>query len=281
MSLLSRHELSVFLYPERVALQRTERRLTLRGSTRTVCARLVNGCASPLAGQKPWRNALDRLATDLAAFISRDMRVNVILSNKFMHYTLIPWYDDLSDAEDLAMARHRFREMCGDDADTLSIRVNPGPPGAASLAAAVDQDLLDALRSLMDQMKIRIVSIQPHLMVAYNSCQQGLQRCSAWIALMEPNCLCLGALDKGQFAWIRQVRIGDGWKEEFPDILEREACLAGKDFQMDEVMLWAPHLADDEMPANGRWRLRRMIPRQPFGREPQVSDTALARQPEA
>lgn len=276
MSRLSRHEVSVFLYPDRVALQRTERRFTLRGYARTVRARIVNRCASPLAGQRPWRGAMDRLAADLPAFIRRDARVSVILSNKFMHYTLIPWYDDLSDEEDLAMARHRFREMCGNGADSFSIRVSPGPPGAASLAAAVDQGLLEDLRGVMAQVTRRVASIQPHLMVAYNSCRSGLEGRSAWVALMEPNSLCLGALEKGQFVWIRQVRIGDAWREELPDLLERESYLADTDVQMDEVMLWAPHLADDEMPANGRWRLHRLIPQQSFVPEPQVSDTALA-----
>lgn len=260
MSRLSRNELSIFLYPERVALLRIERRLTLRGYARTVRARTIVQCESRGAGERVWRAALDTLGAQLPAFVSRNMHVSVVLSDKFMHYTLIPWFDNLSDEEDLVMAQHRFREMCGDAADAFSVRVSQGPAGAPSLAAAVDKDLLQELSSLMGQMKIRIASVQPHLMVAYNSCRATLEGRSTWIALMEPNCLCLGALQDGRFAWIRKLRIGDAWMEEFPDILERESCLADTDVHMDEVMLWAPHLAEEELPTAGRWRIRRLVP---------------------
>lgn len=260
MSRLSRNELSVFLYPERVALLRIERRLTLRGYARTVLARAIVPCESHRPGEKAWRAAIDTLGAQLPAFVSRNMHVSVVLSDKFMHYALIPWFDNLTDEEDLAMAQHRFREMCGDAADALSVRVSQGPAGAPSLAAAVDKELLQELSSLMGKMEIRMASVQPHLMVAYNSCRATLEGRSTWIALLEPNCLCIGALQDGRFAWIRKLRIGDAWMEELPDILEREACLADTDIHMDEVMLWAPHLAEEPLPTAGRWRIRRLVP---------------------
>lgn len=260
MSLLSRSELSILVYPERVALMRTERRLTLNGRANTVRARTSIPCASQADGDKPWRGALEALETALPGFAVRNMHARVVLSDTFMHYALIPWYDNLSDEEDLALARHRFKEMCGDAAGALTVCISPGPPGVPSLAGAVQSDLIQDLTSLLETLQIRIRSIHPHLMVACNSASARLAGRNAWIALHEPDTLCLGALREGNLAWIRKFRIGDGWREDFPDILEREACLADADTQMDEVMLWAPHLADEDMPRAGRWRLSRLTP---------------------
>lgn len=275
MSLLSRNELSIFIYPQRVALQRTERRLTLAGYGRTLCARAITACKERAAGEKSWRGAMEVLVTKLPAFVCRDMEASVIISDKFMHYALVPWFDDLSDEEDRALAVNRFREMCGDAADSLAIRVSPGPQGVPSLAAAVDQELLAELETVSAQMKIRLRSIRPHFMVAYNSCRQRLEGRSAWIAVLEPNCVCLGTLQQGRLTWLRKLRIGNSWKEELPDLLERETYLAGTDTEMDEVMLWAPHLADDDMPPDGRWRIRRLSPKQGAGLVPPAAFHAI------
>ncbi len=270
MSLLSRSELRIFMRPERVALLRSERRLTLRGPSSIVRARTSMRCDRAGDAQKAWRGALAALETALPAFVGRDVHANIVLSDTFMHYTLIPWFDNLSDAEDVALAQHRFREMCGEAADTLNICVSPGPPGVPSLAGAVDAELIAELTRLMERMKIRIRSIQPHFMVACNSSAASLAGRSAWIALPEPNSLCLGALREGNLVWIRKFRVGDAWQEDFPAILEREAYLADADAQLDEVMLWAPHLSDDDLPHGGRWRISRLSPDPACAREAQV-----------
>lgn len=264
MSPLSRNELSIVLCPEQIGLLRTERKLTLRGYQHYVRARKIipceTGSRAEKPGEKPWSRAVEALESALPSIISRKMEVNVVLSNHFMQYALVPWVDKLSDDEEMALAQHCFREMYGNSADSLRVRISPGRAGMAAVASAVDTSLLDELNKLTKRMRLGLKSIQPHLMVAYNSCRASLEGRSAWVALLEPDNLCLAVLQKGQLAWIRKMRITDDWHEALPALLEREAYLADTPVAMDEVFLWAPHLDDIEVTRGWRWKVRHLTP---------------------
>ena len=260
MSLLSRNELRIVLSPEQIALLHTERKLTLRGYQSEAPAKTIIPCEAAADGEMPWSRAVKTLEMTLPSFINQKPEVNVTLSNHFMRYLLVPWIDKMNDAEEMIFARHCFREMYGNAADSWTVRSSPGRAGVATLASAVDTGLLDDLRGSLGQMGLDIKSIQPHLMAAFNSCQPSLKGRSAWVALLEPGSLCLAVLQKGQFAWIRMLRIGDAWQEELATILQREAYLADVDTEMDEVLLWAPHLEDIGIPAVGRWKIRHLEP---------------------
>lgn len=260
MSLLSHDELRIVLSPERIALLHTGHELTLHGYKSHVHANGIVPCELDAASDKPWSSVLKTLEATLPSFIKRKMKVEVILSNHFVQYILVPWLDKVSDEEGLAFAHHCFHEVYGSAADSWSVRVSPDRAGVAAIASAVDTGLLDELHSLLERMGLGIKSIQPHLMTAYNSCRGSLEGCSAWIALLEPGNLCLAMLQKGQLVWIRKLRISEAWDEELPTILERERLLADAEGTMDEVLLWAPHLEDMDLTAMGRWKIRHLKP---------------------
>lgn len=269
MSLLSRNELGIVLCPERIALLHTERKLTLRGYQSDVHAQRDIPCETAADAEMPWHNAVKTLEMTLPALIKCKMEVNVTLSNHFIRYLLVPWFDKMSDEEELVFAQHCFREMYGNASDSWSVRVSPGKPGVAALASAVDTSLLEELHGLLKGMSLDIMSIQPHLMVAFNGCRAKLKGRSAWVAFLEPGNLCLAALQKGQLVWIRKLRIGNAWQEELSAILEREAYLVDAEVAGDEVLLWAPHLADMDIPAKGRWKIQHLKPDIKPGQEPE------------
>ena len=207
-------------------------------------------------------------------FAPRHTKVTVILSNHFVHYVLVPWSDKLhSEKEELAYARHCMTEVYGDAAEAWDVRLSPDKAGAPALASAVDRKFLEELRSLLERAEVSIKSIQPHLMTAHNTCHASLKGRSAWLALLEPGNLCLAMLQHGQWAWMRKMRIGQGWQEELLRILEREECMAGADAAANDVLLWAPHLhesnmADQRQIQDGRkWQFQhlRASPKYGFG----------------
>jgi hypothetical protein len=261
--------LRIVLRPERIELMRSGRKLTARGYQRHVHDNVIIPCAPAVDETRPWNGAIKTLEMNLPSFAERKTEVNVVLSNHFMHYLLVPWLSKLSDEEEMVFAQHCFKEMYGSAADSWSVRTSPGPAGVATVASAVDTRLLDELRELLGRMGLDIRSIQPDLMEAYNSCRDILEGRNAWIALLEPGSLCLAVLQKGQLVWIRKLRIGDVWHEELPTLLEREAYLADAEAAMDEVFLWAPHLEGTEIPAAGRWKIRHLqaTPKPQSGRE--------------
>jgi hypothetical protein len=269
VSLLSRNKLDIVLCPERIAVLHTERKLTLRGYQGDIRAERIIACETAADTGMLWHNAIQTLKMTLPSLAQRNMAVNVILSNHFIHYLLVPWLDKMSDEDELVFARHCFTESYGSAAESWSVRISPGKPGVAALASAVDTRLLEELHGLLNGMGVHIKSIQPHLMVAFNSCRASLEGRSAWIALLEADNLCLAALHKGQLVWIRKLRIGDAWQEELPAILEREAYLVDAEVASHEVLLWAPHLVDMDIPAGGRWKIRHLKPDMKPEREPE------------
>ena len=260
MSLLSRNELGVVLYPEQIAFLHTGRKLTLSGYKAEIHADETIPCEPPVASDMPWQSAIRTLEAALPSIIQGKPAVSVILSNHFMRYLLVPWLDMMSEEEVMAFARHCFRETYGDVADSWNVRINPGPVGVAALASAVDTKLLDELHESLKRLNLNISSIQPHLMAAFNSCQHSLAGRSTWLALLEPGSLCLAALLKGQLSWIRKLRIGDAWSEELSTILLRESYLADARVEMDEIFLWAPRFEAQDIRAVGRWTLQHSEP---------------------
>jgi hypothetical protein len=272
VSLLSHSELCIVIYPEQLVLLNAAGKLTPRGIKRHVHAQANIPCSAASDGDMPWSGAIRTLATSLPFFAKRHMKVTVILSNQFMHYILVPWCDKLgSEKEEMAYARHCFVEVYGDIADAWELRLSPDKAGVPALASAVDKKLLDELRGLLGSAGVVIKSIQPHMMAAHNICHDSLSGRSAWLALLEPGNLCLAMLQKGQWAWMRKMRIGEAWHEELPMILEREECLVGAEAAVNEVLLWAPHLhekqslADSRIPASRRWQFQHLKTSQKYG----------------
>jgi len=256
VSLLSHNELRIVLGPERIALLHTSPALTPRGERN----KRIIPCEAPLDGEMPWHSAVRTLEVALPSIAKPKMHAKVTVANSFMRYLLVPWIDKMSDEEELSFAQHCFKETYGVTADSWTVRISPGRVGAPSLASAIDTGLLEKLRGIFGQMGVGIKSIQPHLMVAFNSCQVGLEDRSAWVALLEPGSVCLAVLQKGQLTWIRKLRIGTAWHEELATILDREACLADADGVADEVLLWAPHVEKLDFPASGRWKIQHLKP---------------------
>lgn len=261
MSPLLRDELRVLLGPDQVVLVRVGRELTSRGLKHRVLAKTVEECAAVASGEVSWDAAIKMLEAKLPGLADRRMFATVILSNHFMRYVMVPWSEALSDeAEEMAVARHCFRQVYGDAAESWELRLSPEPAVARQLASAVDGRLLALLRGLFEQAGVTLKSVQPYLMAVYNNCRASLQERSAWLVLFEPGCLCLALMQQGRLASVRTMRIGSDWHDSLPLILEREACLAESDTASEAVFLWAPGLGNAALPASGRWQMHNLQP---------------------
>lgn len=246
--------LRVVVSPDQVTLLRMRRTLGWRGLRHSLHEAHSVPCDSA-CGAQPWRAALLALETALPGFSDGGTVATVILSNHFMRYTLVPWSAELTDAEEeLSFTRHCFARVYGKAARQWEVRLSQEVSESPRLASAVDAELLDGLRGVFDGAGIRLRSIQPHLMAAFNACRSGLPPTSAWFALLEPGKLCLGLLDHGRWLQVRSLRIGRAWREELPLILEREAYLADNPLMPHEVYVWDAGGRDASLPETGNWK---------------------------
>jgi hypothetical protein len=252
VSLLSRKELRVVLCPKQAALTQIDRQLTLRRPRRAAVARHVVPCDSSDA--MPWRPALQALETALPRFAGGKATATVILSNHFLRYVLVPWSANLSEeAEEMAFVRHCFTKVYGSTAQHWALRLSSESRGSLRLASAVDAELLDGLRGVLDKAGVAVKSIQPHLMAVFNGVRGRLRGRSAWFALLEPGNLCLALLHQGRWAQVRSLRVGASWHEELALILEREGYLTDAAATTRDVFLWASGQAEAAPPLGKPW----------------------------
>lgn len=254
MSPLLRRKMCINFAPDRVSLSPVRGGLPRRDLSPTLNDSHGTACDTA-AGESSWHAPLQALQSLLPDLRDSRAEATVILSNQFMRYTLVPWSENLANAdEELAYSRHCFTRVYGQVADNWVLRLDHGLAGTPRLASAVDADLIEGLRGAFDTAGIPLKSIQPYLMAAFNACRRDMPQSSAWFAVLEPGNLSLGLLDHGRWLQVRSMRIGDVWHAELPLILEREAYLAGKPAVSREVYVWGAGAGEAAFPESGSWQ---------------------------
>jgi hypothetical protein len=191
----SAERLRIGLAPDRVDLVRLGSWLG-RGPARQLGA----DCA-PALGQPPWQAALDALAAPLAELGVRGEAVLVVLSNHLVRYLVLPWQAELNGAAEVEQwARLHFERTYGVAAADWLIRSCDGGYGRPQVACAVDRQLVEQLGARLAGLGLRLASLQPLLMAAYNEARRQFQGRTAF-AIVEAGRVCMSLLD------------ADGWRE--------------------------------------------------------------------
>ena len=251
MSHLWRDQLNIVLRPDRVVLVRLGRGLRPR-----VVDKQILVCAPAAAGEPPWAHALATLKSLLEAQkTGADARL--VLSNHFVRYTVVPWSDELSNEEEqAAFVRHRYTQVYGDAANDWEMLLSKGSAGVPRLASAIDRTLLDAARGIFAGSKIRLRSLQPYLMAAFNQWRREFDDGGAWLALAEPGRLCLALLHQGQWHSVRTRHIGPALAAELPLILDQERLLSGLPDAPAKVFLHVPEDPAFALGPRSGWSVR-------------------------
>ncbi|MDB5901111.1 MAG: hypothetical protein JWP41_4713 [Ramlibacter sp.] len=260
MSLWSREQLRVLFCPGSLVLlagRRLPHWLGMRQSDDDEHAiRVPQGSAGPA-----WQPALDALTAALSEHGQKGSHATVLLSNQFVRYLLVPWQAELGDAqEDLAYVRHCFARVYGKSDLPWELRLEGPSPTGLRLASAVDGHLLAALREAFGRAGIRLESIQPHLMAAFNAGRVGLPPAGGWLALVEPGHLCLALVDHGRWARVHSVRVGREWQQDLVALLDRERFLRDDATLPRQVYVHALDHIRLEMPVLDGWEFRPFAP---------------------
>jgi len=153
-----------------------------------------------------------------------DTRATVLLSSHFVRYLVLPWSQALTSEEDwIAFAHHSFQSTYGAASTSgWHIRLSDTGPGRARVASAVDCALIDALCSVPG-----VVSIQPHLMSAFNARRREIGGKAAWFVLQEPARLTITLVVGGEWQLVRTRQVNGDWQAALPALLDRESALSG------------------------------------------------------
>ena len=176
--------------------------------------------AQPAApGAVPWQAALETLQATLGAW--RELRgdASIVLSSAFVRYAVVAHAGRVSGRhERAALARAQFEKIHGERAAQWAVRL-----GGDGLAAAVDAALVEALKALFERTpRLRLVSIQPALMAAYNAARGRIPEVGAWLVLAEEERVCIGLLEGPAWRGVSVARDPQPTPARCGALLERE-----------------------------------------------------------
>lgn len=198
-----------------------------------------------------WRGAVAALPELLKAH--QGVEASVVLADQFARYALLPHNDAVKTAAQwLALARHRFGALHGAIAAEWEVKVTQTAPLGARMACAVDRELIEQLAGVFVAASVKLISVQPFLVAAFNRIRQTVGNGSCWIVVEEPGRLTLALLQRGAWVAIRSRRSDERWRMVLPEILERESAFLGLDQPCTRVIVCAQGEFDPEM--HQSWR---------------------------
>ena len=172
----------------------------------------------------------------------------VVLADQFVRYTLLPWNEQLKTPEQWnALASHRFTTLHGPKAGEWQISVAETAPMGPRLACAVDRNLIQRLADIFVKLNVRLASVQPFLVAAFNRIRKTVGNGSCWIVVEEPGRLTLSLIQRGQWVAIRTRRADKSWRNVLPEMLERESAFLGLSTPVTRVIVCAQGEFNTEM----------------------------------
>ena len=230
-----RDQIRISLSPSHVALLRYGKGLKPRLTAKTAVA-----CPAG-AGAAPWSGALTALADLLSKPEWQRGDASVVVSNAFARFQLLPWNEHISgEEEQRSFARHKLAAVYGDSSE-WEIRIAEGNAGTENLVCGMHFKLLESITTCCSKHGVRLRSLQPYLMAAYNHVRQELAQGNIWFAVAEAERICLMRLENGTWRSIHCRSLNsDDYLAALVTVIEREQQLAGLDGQTDITVLYAP-----------------------------------------
>jgi len=261
-----RDRIEVFLAPQAVDLAQFRRALRPQAGLahRQAC--------DPIANSADWRPSIAALDRALNALAWRSADAHVALSNHFVRLALVPSVEAAADErERLELARHHLRTVYGDHADAWEVVLAEVGRGKETLAAAVDPELIGALRTVLEPRRIRLRAMQPFLAAAYNTARSALPSGAGWLAVAEPGRVCVAHLSADAWTALRSQRSERPLGEALPAALEQCRLAHGIEPDGGEVCLVARDQGAADLPQGSRWRVHAIALRVPAAAERRAS----------
>ena len=230
---LFRDTLHIGLYADRVVLVREPGVLGGRGREQHSGQVLPNA----LAGAAP----LDALQQLLQEPRWRGADARVQLSNALVYYAVVPASAHLMGAGDeVALAYLKFRQMQGAGSAACDVRLGNLLSGRDQIAAAMESGFVQRLRHILQEADVRLSSLEPFLMQAFNRVRRQLVGADFWFALAEPGLLVLARCQGGNWVSLAANALNGPLARELPVQLQEARLMSTALSDARRVYLYAP-----------------------------------------
>ncbi|HWW72261.1 MAG TPA: hypothetical protein VN089_20165 [Duganella sp.] len=169
-----------------------------------------------------WVPAIAALRSWMADHKPSVSDVELVLSDRYVRYLLVPWHDHIkTSAEIAALGRACFASAFGPVADGWDVQLDLSEYGAPGIACAIDRELLQELRTICSAHTLRLAVVVPAFMQVFNQRRAQLAGV-ALIAVVEEGRCVLASIRDGNWHSIRSLAAND-----IATLIEREILLQG------------------------------------------------------
>jgi len=237
---LWRDQLQIALTPEHVTIVRLGAGLKPRELFNKTLP-----CAAPKQDEAAWQPAIRAMRQLLKQASPAKANAQIILSNHFVRYQLVKTQPDLGGVEEeLHFVRFSFAEVYGNEAERWSLRWGSGLDIASQVASAIDQALLDNIENIFAEADVKLTSMQPYLMAAFNHVRKSIDVKPVWYVLVEQGRVCVALLRDGDWKTLHSSKLGIDWAAELPNVIEREFQRTGSTGEAGNMLFCLPGYID-------------------------------------
>ena len=180
-----------------------------------------------LADKPAWHASLRGLRHWLEESKHTAADVEIVISNRFVRYALTPWSDDVRTRSELAaLSRIHFEALFGESTDDWKIQADYGDYGMLGIGCALDNAFIVALQEICAAHKLRLISLQPHFMCAFNQWRSKIGR-NALFAVVETGQCILATYKEGAWHSMRTVSLPGRAENQLSALIDREILLQG------------------------------------------------------
>lgn len=204
---LWRDEVAIYVAPRKIALARRIRGIRPHVASATEIA--VSGHFGDVAP------TLARLADVLTEPTWQDAVARVIVADPWARYGIVPWPDLRLDNDGrMSHARYVLAESYGDVVSDWNVSLAETPPGRAYVACAMPVPLKTGLEEILAGARLRLASLQPQLIVAFNAWRHQLPPDDAWFISLDDGSLAAVHLSQGSWDRVHMARLSQDWGVE-------------------------------------------------------------------
>ncbi len=200
MSPLWRDEVVIYLSPRKLALARRSRGLRPRVGASTELA--VSDGGGEFAA------ALACLADVLREPLWHDASACVVIAGAWVRFGIVPAPAMHLDGDARrAHARYVLTDTFGDIVSEWQVALEDVPPGQPSVVCAMPAELRSGLESTLAPARLRLRSVQPQPIVAFNAWRRRIPADDAWFVTLEDGWLCAVHLAHGTWDRVHTARL--------------------------------------------------------------------------
>jgi len=245
---LFKDELRVFIQPSRIELLRLKRSLKSGLKQQLVHQQVIDvakNTDAAAAQAEQWSGLIAALKNALKSENWRGARPEVVLSNHFVRYAVIPWNTGLSgSSERQAYLTHCFYLIFGDAMKNRDLRMADSGFGKSTIASAVSNDLVRALHDAFQQANMRLAAIYPHLPLAMNQSlklhkKRSLSQLNSfWFVVVQNDRLCLALIENRSWRVVKNVLVGNDVSRQITALIQREMINCNLSIKPPVLLYW-------------------------------------------